>query len=550
MQIELETPEPDSQELLALPNIGQDEPKPQTPQAVVLPEGVNIRFVDVSANAGIQSQYPSVPSNADSITTEIGTGIGWIDYDQDGLLDLFVAQECKLFKNLGSGKFRDVTEEVGLARVGHGLGVAVGDIDNDGYPDLFITCHDKPNRLFHNLSDGKGGRRFRDISVQAGLAARSEAQTTTSTSAAFLDYNNDGHLDLFVCSYSDTAQSANSPATHCLLYRNNGNGTFTDVSQEAGITESWGKALGVVALDLDDDGQTDIFVTTERTGNLLFHNLGNGRFQSMGPSCGCMVNAAATAQSYRGVDADDLVGAGRPDLFATSSFQETKPIWRNEGKCRFLDVGRLTGLGPPTWYQSGFGTCLLDVDRDGSLDIFVANGHVSRLADEMGNSDITFQQHAQLFLNDGRGRFREISSRAGPYFRTCHLGRAVAYADYDNDGHIDLALNNSEGPPILLHNESSTPNHWIRLELRGTKSNRDAVGAKVTVHAGGRKLVRHRKGGGGYLSASDPRLLIGLGAAQRVDKVEIRWPGSSRVQEVGPLVAGRGYVIVEEMASP
>jgi hypothetical protein len=547
MQIELGFPEPDSQGHLGLPSLGQDELKLHTPETVALPKGVNIRFVDVSAKAGIQSQYSSAFIDADSATTEIGTGVAWIDYDQDGLLDLFVAHECKLFKNLGEGNFKDVTAEVGLSHVGRGLGVAVGDIDNDGYPDFFVTRHGKHNMLFHNVSDGKGGRRFQDISVKAGLAALADGQTSgnVNTSAAFLDYNNDGYLDLFVCGYSDRAQSASVSATRCFLYRNNRNGTFTDVSQEAGITQSWGKALGVVALDLDNDGQVDIFVTTERTGNLLFRNLGNGRFESLGPSWGCALNAVATPQTYRGVDADDLLGTGRPDLFACSSSQETKPLWRNEGKCRFLDICRLTGLGPATWYQSGFGTCLLDVDRDGSPDIFVTNGHVSQSIDKMANADVTFAQFAQLFLNDGRGRFREVSSHAGSYFRTRHAGRAVAYADYDNDGHMDLALNNCTEPPTLLHNETSTPHHWIRLELRGTKSNRDAIGAKVTVYAGGRELVRYRKGGGGYLSASDPRLLIGLGPAQRVDKVEIRWPGSSRVEQVGPLLADRGYLIVE-----
>ena len=300
----------------------------------------------------------------------------------------------------------------------------------------------------------------------------------------------------------------------------------------------------MVALDLDDDGRTDIFVANDGVPNFLFRNLGNGKFESIGPASGCAVNLAGTPQAYMGVDADDVTGDGRPDLFCTAFSHETNTLFRNEGNCQFLDITHITGLGPPSWYMLAFGTGFLDVDLDGNLDIFITNGHVSRHIDDEGDPSLTFRQKPQLFHNDGKGRFREISELAGPYFREPHAGRAVAFADYDNDGRMDLALNHTGEEAVLLHNESTTPYHWVRLELRGTKSNRDAVGARVTVTAGNRKLVRHRKGGGGYCSAGDPRLLVGLGSAQKVDAVEVRWP-SGLVQRAGNLKADHGYLIVE-----
>lgn len=565
---------------------------------VHLPPGVQIQFVNVAEKAGIRFRHFDCRTDKEYIMETMGSGVAWLDYDQDGLIDLFLVQSgpsapgnptggsppqpnlvpkgtpprgegptCKLFRNLGNGTFRDVTDEVGLGHVGCGMGVAVGDIDNDGFPDLFLTCYGKPNVLYHNVKDGKGGRRFEDITAKAGLADHPDwhDRPNFSTSAAFLDYNNDGRLDLFVCSYVyvdwkkypeckdkrgklDSCPPTAFQGTRCVLYRNNGDLTFTDVSKEAGIDVPNAKALGVVALDLDGDGLVDIFVANDMVPNFLFRNLGNGKFESMGPSCGCTVNLAGNPQAYMGVDADDLDGDGLPDLFSTAFAREANTFFRNEtrrpGQLQFLDVTRGSGLGPPSWWKLKFGACFLDVDRDGSLDIAVVDGHVSRNIDEDGNPDNTFRQEAQLYLNDGRGRFQHISSVAGSYFQERHVGRGLAIADYDNDGHMDMAINNSGEPAVLLHNESQTPYHWIRLELQGTQSNRDGIGARVTIHVGDRKLVRHRKGGGSYLSSSDPRLLVGVGAAQKVDQVEIRWP-CGRIQRVGPLEADRGYLIIE-----
>jgi hypothetical protein len=553
-------------------------PAPAPTEEYKLQAGVDIKFADVTRQAGIDFRHFDGRTDMEYIMDETGAGVAWLDYDQDGLLDLFFVQcdaivppypnprpTCKLYKNLGGGRFKDVTAEVGLAHVGFAQGAAVGDIDNDGFPDLFLTCYGKPNVLYRNVQDGKGGRRFVDATTQAGLGDHPDWHTRPnySTSAAFLDYNNDGFLDLFVCSYvridmqhypeclgpagrrRGPCPPSRFEGTHSVLYRNNGNGTFTDVSKEAGIDQVTGKALGVVCLDLDGDGLTDIFVACDGVPNFLFRNLGNGTFESIGPMSGCAVNLAGTPQAYMGVDADDLHGQGRPDLYVTAFARETDTVFRNEGNCQFLDVTQGSGVGPPSWPGLAFGLCLLDADHDGNLDVFVSNGHVSRHIDEDGDPLNTFRQKPQFYRGDGKGRFHDISATLGPYFQEPHVGRAVAYGDFDNDGHMDLALNNSGEAAVLLHNETKTPYHWLRLELRGTKSNRDAAGACVTVHAGGRKIVRHRKGGGSYLSAHDPRLLIGLAEATRVDRVEIRWPGKGPVQVVGPLDVDRGYRITE-----
>jgi hypothetical protein len=562
-------------------------PESPSPSPLVkLPANIQIRFREVTREAGLDFQHFDGRTDMEYIMDQTGSGLAWLDYDRDGLMDLFLVQgytfvppypatapTCKLYKNLGGGKFRDVTAEVGLVHVGCGQGVAVGDIDNSGYPSIFLTCFGKPNVLYRNVSDGKGGRTFKDITAQAGMLNHPDwrDRPNFSTSAAFLDYNNDGYLDLFVCSYvkidmehypdcraPDGRRGPCPPSkfepTHCVLYRNNGDGTFTDVSVEAGITKVAGKALGVVALNLNDENDrilTDLFVANDTENNFLFRNLGNGKFEETAILSGCAVSGAGNKQAYMGVDADPLTDSGRPDIFSTAFQHEPSSLFRNDGGFFFQDVVQGSGLGPPCWNHLKFGTCFLDVDRDGSLDIVVANGHVSRNVDQDGDPKNTFRQEAQLFLNnDGKGHFQEISTQAGPYFLEKHVGRGLACCDYDNDGHMDLAFNNSGEPAVLLHNESKTPYHWIRLELVGSRhvnpkgSNRDAIGAKVTVHVANRKIVRHRKGGGSYCSASDPRLLIGIGAAAKVDKIEIHWPSGVK-QQIGPLDADRGYRVTE-----
>ncbi|QJX00834.1 CRTAC1 family protein [Frigoriglobus tundricola] len=557
-----------------------ESPSP-TDSEPVPPPGVRIAFTDVTANAGIEFRHADHRTEMEYLMDSTGPGAAWIDYDQDGLLDLFLVQgypfvppfpathpACKLYRNLGNGKFQDVTAVTGVGHIGCGQGAAVGDIDNDGYPDLFVTCYGKPNVLYRNVPNGSGGRKFEDATAAAGMGDHPDwkDRPNWSTSAAFLDYDNDGLLDLFVCSYVkvDLAKypdcfrsgtknrTACSPirfaGTKCVLYRNHGNGAFRDVTKEAGVDQPNAKALGVAALDLDDDGRVDIFVANDGVPNFLFRNLGGGKFEQLGPACGCIVSGVGNPQAYMGVAAGDFHGEGRPDLFSTTFAGESKSLFRNRGRCQFLDVTTGSGLGPPTWSRLGFGTCALDIDRDGSLDLVIANGHVMAHIDDYGDPTNTFRQTPQLFLNNGRGRFTEFSKQAGAAFQQKYVGRALALADYDNDGRTDLYLSDSGGPAVLMHNGTETPNNWLRLDLRGTKSNRDAVGAKVTVHVGDRKLVRHKEGGGSYLSAHDPRLLVGLGPAPRVERVDIRWPSGS-VQTVGPLEANRGYRVTEGTAT-
>lgn len=532
-----------------------------------LPAGVRIEFADVAEAAGVRFRHHDGRLPVQSLVDSTAPGLAWLDYDGDGRMDLFLVQgsaitgpapvpapTSRLYRNEGGGHFADVTEAAGVGLVGVGQGAAVGDVDNDGDPDLFVTCYGRPNAFYRN----EGGGRFAEVAAAAGLAAPPAGRRgpNWSTGAAFLDYDADGLLDLFVCSYVEvdpdhmpTCRQFCSPhefrPSSCALYRNRGDGTFEDASRAAGVDAPEAKALGVVALDWDDDGATDLFVANDEMPNFCFRNAGGGRFESTGVVSGCTLNSAGNTQAYMGVDADDLDGDGLPDLYATAYARETDTLFRNEGGGQFQDVTQWSGLGAPSWAGLAFGTCFLDPDADGLLDIFVANGHVDARVDELGDPANTFRQAAQLYRNVGRGRFREISRRAGAYFGLPRVGRGVAPCDYDDDGRMDLAVANSGEPTALLQNRSVTPHRWVRLALRGTRSNRDAVGARVTLRlADGRALVRHRKGGGSYLSAGDPRLLVGIGPAPRVEEVEVRWPAGP-TERFGPVEAGRGYALVE-----
>jgi hypothetical protein len=494
-----------------------------------------VRFLDGTGAAHLPAIDPTVAGLE-------GAGIAWLDYDQDGRLDLFLASAtgggrttCRLFRNAG-GRFQEVTQETGLPLIEDARGVAVGDVDNDGYPDLYLTRRAGPGVLLRNRSDGSNGRRFVDWTAQAGLSAGAAAQPWRGegTSAAFLDYDNDGRLDLLVC--------RNSPGTTgglaCVLYHNDGNGEFHDVSEEAGIATAT-RAMGVVALDLDEDGRIDLYVVTDAQPNLLFRNLGEGRFERSEISCGALLSLDGLARHCRGVDADDMNGDGKPELFVTTGARETKGLFRNEGGGQFLDVIYASGLGSRTFHRSAFATCLLDADGDAALDVFLAG---------TTETDASARSAASLFLGDGRGVFQEAPA-AGISAVPCPDSiRGAAAADFDNDGRPDLALG-GRGGVCLLHNESGPANNWLRLHLVGTRSNRDAVGARVTVHLpGGRTIVRQRKGGGSFLSSGDPRLLLGLGRAQLAERVEVRWP-SGRVQELGPLAAWTTYRVVEGEAA-
>jgi hypothetical protein len=520
----------------------------------------------------------------------MGGGAAWLDYDQDGYPDLFLVQggpfppdpratptgpTSRLYRNQGDGTFVDVTARVGLLVPGYGQGVAVGDYDQDGYPDLFVTTFGG-GYLFHNEPDDSGGRRFRDVTRRAGIALDGWC-----TSCAFGDVHGHGQLDLFVCRYVAvdldhypeclekgrltpvrmTCGPRDFPGSRSVLFRNNGDGTFTDVSDQAGL-EPEGKGLGVVILDLDDDARADIFVGNDEMPNHHYRNLGGGRLESVGVGSGTAATYRGQPMGSMGVEAGDLTGGGRPDLFVTTFYHEGTVLFRNHGNNFFTDVSQSAGMLAPSWDKVGWGTGLFDPDNDGNLDLYVANGHLYRNAEELSRlkengMPNSFPQLAQLFLGDGRGHFREASRTAGAYFATPHPGRGAALADYDNDGRTDLVVTHVGGAPALLRNVTETPHHWLRLELEGSRpvnpagSNRDAIGARVTVKAGGRTLVRFLAGGGSYYSAHDRRLLIGLGDAGRVDEVVVRWPNAAgTVQRFGPLDVDHSYRLIEGVAEP
>jgi hypothetical protein len=586
---------------------------------------VRIQFRELAKAAGITFTHQHSETDLHYVPEIMGSGVAWLDYDQDGYMDLLFIQggqfppdpahqprtppTCRLYRNMGDGTFADVTEKAGLWHPDFGQGVAVGDYDNDGYPDVFIACYNSCH-LFHNEpvdpNHPAGERHFREVTEEAGIvpdrwfhdAARDGimllggavqgAETTGwCTSCAFGDIHQTGYLDLFVCRYTlmDLAHypwcgdRARIPplryscgpkefrGNSSLLFRNNGNGTFTEVSREAGL-ERENKGLGVMILDLDGDGKVDIFVGNDELSNHHYKNLGKGKLKSCAVSSGTGANSVGKPLGSMGLEADDLTGKGRPDIFISTYYHEGTLLFQNQGNNFFTDISQSAGMYKASWDMVGWGCCLLDADRDGNLDLFVANGHVYRNAVEImeHNEDgtpHTYRMPAQIFRGNRTGLqrrepvFQDVSRDAGPYFQEGHIGRGVALCDYDNDGLMDIAVNNCGEPAVLLHNETSTPYHWVRLQLEGTRhlrssgSNRDAVGACVTLKVGGQTLVRNVKGGTSYLSSPDRRLLIGLGPADKVDDVEVRWPNAeATVEHFGPLEVDRNYLLVEGEAKP
>jgi hypothetical protein len=535
-------------------------------------------FVDVTRKSGIDFHHYDSATSMHYMMETMGSGVGWIDYNNDGWPDLFCVQDspvrpaktgndvslptCKLYRNNGDGTFTDVTKEVGLDRPGYGMGCAVGDFDNDGFDDLVVT-YIGSIVLYHNEPDGKGGRHFVDVTMKAGLK-----DPHWATSCAWGDIDGDGYLDLYVCNYVevdlDHYPDCTDPNTgirsHCSpvifpnvahqLYRNNGNGTFTDISVTsgiAGVTPSPG--LGVLMCDLDGDGRIDIYVANDLKAQFLFHNQGGGRFVEKALLSGCGLAATGNYIAGMGVDAGDIDGSGRPSLSITNFQHNPHILFRNHGGLRFSDYSFQSGFGGASIDTLGFGSVFFDADLDGRLDMAVANGHVD--SEAMGKFGIPQAQEAQLFLGDGMGHFKDVSGQAGEYFRERYIGRGLAYADYDNDGRPDLVFSNNAGPIVLLRNETETNNAWVRLELigDGKKSNRNAIGARVEIEAGGKKQTRFIIGGGSYLSASERRLLVGLGGADRADRVTVFWP-SGQKQEFANLHARNWWRLHEGQDKP
>jgi len=524
--------------------------------------GCPVTFTDVAARSGLRFTHQRGGTPEHQLPETMGSGVAWLDFDNDGWMDLYVVQSGlfpprgeagsndRLYRNRGDGSFEDVTEKARIRDRAYGMGAIAADYDNDGDVDVLVTNFGR-NILYRNQGDGT----FTDVTQTSGVAG-----SGWPTSAAFADFDGDGFLDLFVVRYldysvekhlfcGDVAKGKREychptlyPPIHNLLYRNSGKGTFTDITASSDIETARGKGLGVVVSDLDDDGKPDIYVANDTTMNFLFRNLGGNRFEDISLISGAGVNSAGRALGGMGVNAGDLDGDGLPDLVVANFEAELNSFYRNLGSAVFEDLSSSSGFGAPAFNFSGFGLNLFDVENDGDLDAFVANGHVL----EVPKGGATYAERPFLMWNDGKGKFSERG--CGEPFRRELVGRGSAVADFDNDGDLDIAVSNSGGPLQLLRNDGKHGN-WVGVALRGRKSNRQGIGARLILETESRRQVRDLKAGDSYLSSSDPRVHFGLGTAKSVKKLEIRWP-SGAVQELKDLTPGRYHVIEEPALDP
>jgi enediyne biosynthesis protein E4 len=507
---------------------------------------VAVTFTDIVPAAGIDFVHDNARTLEKYLIESMGAGCAWIDYDQDGFMDLYLVNgaatkiytpkqplRSALYRNMGDGTFTDVTKSAGVGAEGlFGMGVAVGDYDTDGFPDLFVLGY---SRCILYRNNGKGA--FTDVTASAKV----ENHGMWASSAAWFDYDKDGRLDLIIANYVDWTPERNfycgdqgpGMRSYChpnvfhgqpaALYHNNGDGTFTDASQSSGVGPKAANGLGVVTFDYNNDGWQDMFISNDAQPNHLFHNKGDGIFREVGYLAGAAVSGDGQMEAGMGVDAADTTGSGRLDLYVTHLDMQLNRFYRNMGDESFTDATLSSKVGYDTYQVSGFGTRFLDYDNDGACDLFVANGHVMDNI-QLYHPDTTYAEPKQMFRNIGRGRFENVSDRLGPDMQKPHVSRGAAAGDFDNDGDLDILVSSCGQRPQLLRNDGGNAGHWLEIFLVGTKSNRDGVGARVKVTAGA--LVKHdqRKGGMSYQSAQDPRLHFGLGENAQVDTVEIVWP--------------------------
>jgi hypothetical protein len=534
------------------------------------PAPAPIRFQDIAASAGLRFVTENCPTPEKHQPETMPAGVALFDYDGDGLLDIYLVNGAempslvktgpkyynRLFHNNGNGTFTDVTERAGVAGAGYGMGAAVGDYDNDGWPDLFLA-NVNGNQLFHNNGDGT----FTDVTAKAGVGGGTLAgRKMWSISAGWFDYNNDGLLDLFVSNYCQW-DPRHEPACMGLngrgychpnsfaplpntLYRNNGDGTFTDVSKETGISGVVGKGMGVAFADYDGDGFMDVFVANDNSPNLLFHNLGGKRFEEAAFQAGVAYNEDGVALAGMGADFRDVNNDGLPDIWHTAIENETFPLFLNHGAGQFVNAGQTSHIARITREMSGWSNGIADLDNDGWKDLFVARGNVMDDIDVMSRHFHYAEPNAVL-RNLGNGQFEDVSAMAGPDFVRAAPHRGLAYGDLNNDGRIDLVVTALGAPVRLFHNVTENRNHWIILKLTGTGSNRMGIGAQVriTTEDGG-KQYDEATTSTGYAASSDPRVHFGLAGSRVVREIEIRWP--SGVRQVLRDVQADRVVAVEE----
>ncbi|HEU4925838.1 MAG TPA: CRTAC1 family protein [Vicinamibacterales bacterium] len=517
-------------------------------------------------SSGIRWKHDNAMSPNRYLPETMGPGVAFFDFDNDGWLDIFMVNsgttdfyspaaplKNALYKNNRNGTFTDVADKAGVAGGKEfGMGCAITDYDNDGYQDILVTAYGRCT-LYHNNGDGT----FTDVTEKAGLAAPG-----WTTSAVWLDYDNDGKLDLFLCSFvqfspkSDVFCGDNKlgkrfyciprvfKPTPSLLFHNNGDGTFKEVSEGTPIARAMGKALGVVATDINNDGLPDLFVANDTVQNFLFANRGKGKWDEIGLAAEVGFSANGTPRSGMGVDAADLNADGRQDLFVANVDQEMFSLYRNDGNEFFSDVANFHGVAQATRLLSGWGLKFFDYDNDGSVDLILANGHPDDMI-ESYSQQVRYKEPLVLFHNDGK-KLSNVTAEAGPAFQKMYPARGLAVGDYNNDGRLDVLIGNNGEAPVLLKNNAGEGNHWVGLKLQGTSCNRDAIGATITWSYGDVQRSRYKSSGGSYLSSHDLREVLGLGTATKVNWVEIKWPQpSGRVERLTDVPIDRYVTVVE-----
>ena len=547
--------------LAALTLAGSCRTAPEPTRAPDEPAPAPARFEEAAAEAGISFRHTTGAFGEKWLPETMGSGCAWLDYDADGRQDLFFANGANwpgrpasepssqaLYRNLGGGRFEDVTRSTGLAVEAYGMGVAIGDYDNDGFPDLFLNSLG-PDHLFRNRGDGS----FEDVTSRAGVS-----DSSFGSSAAFVDFDRDGLLDLFVgnyvewtpktdlfCTLDGVNKSYCTPESYVgasnRLFRNRGDGAFEDVTDRAGVRNPGGKSLGVVILDENDDGWLDLAIATDTQPNLLYRNQRDGTFREVGRHVGIAFSEGGVARAGMGIDAADYDGSGRESIVITNFANEMIGLYHAEAPDLYVDDAARAGIGAPSLKTLGFGVFFFDFDLDGWLDLFVANGHVEPDVQAVQRA-VTYAEPPHLFRNRGEGKFEPVDS--GEALGRPMVARGAAFADYDDDGDLDIAVSTSGGPARLFRNGGASSNDWLRVALVGTRSPRDAYGARLTLEAGARRWVRTLRSSSSYLSQSEKVVTFGLARGARPERLTIRWP-SGLTEEVRNLPVRRVITITE-----